>query len=472
MGGAATELHDENRHAYLQELENYSSSWPAGCMKASCPHPVLITQQHQDQVRNLHEALNLAIEDIIERWWTDKDAQFSRRMPLEPEEESLLQWMNSEEDLFPPYSNRQGSWRPDFLLEHDDTLGMEVFRICEINARFCWNGYMVAAFGQAGLSTFDIESRGLEDAMDPEKVLRGLMGLFNHDLPLHLLKGDEYGIDIFMAIEFAKERLGIEPQLITPDALRLVPDARERTGYKLCCLAQPNASTTLTAPSGETVEEIYQVGLEIHQREFRAFEPEMKRQITLRCFNDMRTILLAHDKRMLGLVREELPSLVSRNVLSPEQANWLEIGITPTILPGSTALNKFIASCNSSEYYKDDYILKPIRSGKGAGIIFGDEANQRDWTNKLETLRSAQIKSGMTSYVVQRKVHQPYYDIPMGPDGIPQRCHMVGTYHAVNGHFLGLGAWRCSPGRLCAVSTGATWVNSVVKKHDKCAGNH
>jgi hypothetical protein len=50
--------------------------------------------------------------------------------------------------------------------------GMEAFRICEINARFCWNGYMHAGFGQDSLSAFNIESRGLVHAVKAETVSR------------------------------------------------------------------------------------------------------------------------------------------------------------------------------------------------------------------------------------------------------------------------------------------------------------
>ncbi|OQD88118.1 hypothetical protein PENANT_c004G03270 [Penicillium antarcticum] len=433
------------------------------------PHPVLVTKQHQEQVKNLHVALNLAVEDIIERWIKDEDAQFTNRMPLEPEEEDLLRWMHSNRHLFRPYSERPGSWRPDFLVEHDDSTGAEVFRICEINARFCWNGYMNAAVGQEAYSAFGLESRGLEFATNPEGILDGVLNLFRHDLPLHLVKGEEYGIDIWPFMELMEHRIGVKPRLITPDTLRLLPDTTEKSGFKLCCLAQPDATSTLKTSSGDIVEEIHQMGLELHQRELNAFDQEMKRQISLRCFNDMRTILLAHDKRMLGIIREELGSLVSRDVLSTEQATDLERGITPTILPGSTAMEKFIASCKISEGFKDGYILKPIRGGKGAGILFGDELDNDDWLARLEPLREARMKAGKTLYVVQRQIRQPYYDILVGVKGKPERCHMVGTYHAVGGQFLGLGTWRCSPGRLCAVSDGATWVCSLVRAEEKPA---
>ncbi|KAJ5184506.1 hypothetical protein N7472_009346 [Penicillium cf. griseofulvum] len=337
---------------------------------------------------------------------------------------------------------------------------MEVFRICEINARFCWNGFMHGGFGQDSLSAFNIESRGLMHCVDAESILGGLFNLFDNKLPLHLVKGEERGIDIFMFIEFAKKRLGIKPRLISPEALRIIPDPSKDTGFKLCCLAQAGAVDTITTESGELVEEVHQVGLELHQREINALDPEIKRQISVRCFNDMRTILLAHDKRMLGLVREELETLVSRGIITRRQAECLDRGITPTILPGSAALDQFITACIASEVLQKEYILKPIRGGKGAGILFGDEVPYSTWLALLEEMRCPKLEAGKTLFVVQRKIDQPKYDVLLS-EGNPQRCHMVGTYHAVNGEYLGLGTWRCSPGRLCAVSDGATWICSV-----------
>ncbi|KGO76100.1 hypothetical protein PITC_006430 [Penicillium italicum] len=433
--GPDADISEKARNVYVSRLKEWSSSWPAG------------------------SALRLAIEDIIQRWWTDEEAQFPQRMPLEPGEEDLLRWIHSNPGLFPPWKERQGSWRPDFLVEIDEA-GMEAFHICEINARFCWNGFMLVSFGQDSLSAFNLESRGLKHAADTESILEGLFKLFDNRLPLHLVKGEERGIDIFMFIELAKKRLGIKPRLIAPDALRIIPDPSEETGFKLYCLAQANTVGTITTESGEVLEEVHQIGLELHQREINTFDPEMKRQISVRCFNDMRTILLAHDKRMLGIVREELESLVSRNIITPRQAERLHRGITPTVLPGSTALDEFITACKASETLQKDYILKPIRGGKGDGILFGDEATCSTWLALLEQLRCPKMEVGKTLFVVQRKINQPKYDVLLS-EGNPQRCHLVGTYHAANGEYLGLGIWRCSPGRLCAVSHGATWSCSV-----------
>ncbi|CAG8359023.1 unnamed protein product [Penicillium salamii] len=479
-----TDIVTKVRGTYISRLKECSSSWPAGSLGASCPQPILITARHHEELSELHQALNLAIEDIVERWWSDEQAQFPQRMPLEPGEEDLLRvshqipplrvrghsnmntddsfvwkWIYSNPSLFRPWNERQGSWRPDFLVEIDEA-GLEAFRICEINARFCFNGFMHGGFGQDSLSEFDLESRGLVHCVDGESIPRGLFKLYDNKLPLHLIKGEEHGIDIFMFVEFAKKRLGIKPRLITPETLRIIPDFSSDSGFKLYCLAQAGSTDTITTDSGELVEEVRQVGLELHQREINALDPEMRRQISVRCFNDMRTILLAHDKRMLGLVREELETLVYRKTITHKQAERLHRGITPTILPGSKALDQFIAACKAEEKLHRGYILKPIRGGKGAGILFGDKLASSDWLTLLEKMRSPKLERGKTLYVVQRQIDQPKYDVLL-TEGKSQRCHMVGTYHAVNGEYLGLGTWRCSPGRLCAVSDGATWICSV-----------
>jgi hypothetical protein len=211
---------------------------------------------------------------------------------------------------------------------------------------------------------------------------------------------------------------------------------------------------------GEVVEEIHRVGLELHQHELFALPPEMLRQISTRCFNDMRTVLLVHDKRMLGIVQQEAPSLVARGVLTPFQGEALIKGIADTILPGSHELNQLIQQCAGDDERRNEYLLKPIRGGKGAGIIFGDEISACEWRTILERLRDPSIGSGDTSYVVQRRVIPILYEVILNSS--QGRYPLIGTYHAVQGRLLGLGGWRSSPDRICAVSHGGSWISSVM----------
>lgn len=49
--------------------------------------------------------------------------------------------------------------------------GVETFRICEINARFSWNGYMMCALGQEALLDMGVCGGELSGGTDPKKVL-------------------------------------------------------------------------------------------------------------------------------------------------------------------------------------------------------------------------------------------------------------------------------------------------------------
>ncbi|KAB8237914.1 uncharacterized protein BDW43DRAFT_321106 [Aspergillus alliaceus] len=432
--------YDSKKATYLQDQEAIqesltrlcsANSWHKSSRAACSPRPVLVSAEHQRQWRELHEALVLAITDIVERWWADPAARFAERMPLEPEEEELLRWIDSQvPDSLPPYRECRGSWRPDFLVEEDSSgespVPVENFRISEINARFSFNGLMYAASGQQAFHEMGIcgGRNGLVGGTDPANMIDGLFNLFQPSLPLHLLKGAEAGIDIHMVVDFLQRHLGITPRFITPADLRLLPDPESKGGYKLCCVAERPESVNTTAPpspliyhGGEILEEIQQVGLELHQREFHALQPEMLRQISLRCFNDMRTILLVHDKRMLGIVKQELDSLVARNILSPAQAKTLDRGIPDTILPGSLELHQLIGHSKELPELKNEYLLKPIRSGKGDGIVFGEDLSSTEWVARLQQLRASQLSAGGGTCIIQRKVNQILYDVVLRPTG-------------------------------------------------------
>lgn len=255
----------------------------------------------------------------------------------------------------------------------------------------------------------------------------------------------------------------MDVKIIPPESLRLIP-ADAPGGYKLYCLSdQDTNQRSILNDSGERLEEVHQIGLELHQRELLSMSFEMLQQISLRCVNDLRTVFLVHDKRMLGLVREELDSLVSRNVISLCQAGILDRGLVPTIIPGSGAMEKFISSCQAGLLSKNSYLLKPVRSGKGKGILFGDHVTQEEWMSILQDLRNPHLRQGKTTYIVQKQIDQLRYDVILDEEAGVGNFPLIGTFHITNGTFLGIGIWRSGPDRICALSRGGSWMCSAIK---------
>jgi hypothetical protein len=112
------------------------------------PFNICITRDFARKVESVHRLLDRALVDIVERWYTDAQADFPARMPLEAHEEDLLRWIDTqssdddaEKRTIPRFGDRYGMWRTDFLIEK----GREAeVKICEINARIPYNGFFVA----------------------------------------------------------------------------------------------------------------------------------------------------------------------------------------------------------------------------------------------------------------------------------------------------------------------------------------
>lgn len=295
-----------------------------------------------------------------------------------------------------------------------------------------------------------------------------LFELFRIDAPLHILRDEEPGIDVHMLFQDLSSRFGVKARFVRPADLRLLPDPIDTGRKKLYCALKSNANGThnnLTASREEPVEEIIQLGMELLQHEMRELSTEMLRHISLVCFNDMRTILLVHDKRMLGIVRQELGPLVARKVITKAQAGILDKRIAETILPCSPQLERLFLQSRSCRELRHQYILKPVRGGRGIGIIFGDATTSDVWETILKRMRLPGMEPE-DSYVIQKRIIPRMYDMILDNAGNRVQYPLVGTYHVINGRLLGLGIWRSNNDRICAISSGGTWLCSVIRKEE------
>ncbi|KAL8942521.1 MAG: hypothetical protein Q9216_001622 [Gyalolechia sp. 2 TL-2023] len=426
------------REAYYNELQDklhlLSPVWPHAFDVKACPHPLIVPQSQLFRLEKVHQLLSSAVTNIVERWWSDEGAHFPDRMPLEPHEEEIPEWMSRLDDrVMPLYRNCQGSWRPDFLLDNRYSQGG--FQICEINSRFPFNGLLHTAFlQQAYLEMEDKTKRLARLAARPEDIIDGLFSLFDPSHPLHLLKREETGLDIHQLVEYIESVTGRRPSLITSSDLRLVPCAHSITGSSLSCVIGQDAN------GGEKLEVIHQVGLELHQHELAELPPAMLREIALRSFNDLRTVYLVHDKRMLGVVLEKLDSLVDRQRLfSSTEANFLRQHMARTIKPGSKKMEAILSLSKHDSDIRRDFFLKPIRGGKGQGFVFGTDTTADEWILQLESLQQPDLKAGQLKFVVQRRVVQPRFDLLLNGTAALQHNHIVSTFIAIQGRYLGLG---------------------------------
>lgn len=174
--------------------------------------------------------------------------------------------------------------------------------------------------------------------------------MFDINKPIHLLKSSELGLDIHLFEYYLRERCGIKVQFVRPEQLRLVPSTTWGSSDTLWCTISTDKGSSddkedskewrLISPEGEILEQVHQVALELHQSEMESLGQDMLKALAPLCVNDLRSIYLVHDKRMLGIVAQELESLVEKHVLTADEAEMLQNGIAQTILAGSSELKE------------------------------------------------------------------------------------------------------------------------------------
>lgn len=343
-----------------------------------------------------------------------------------------------------PFKGHQGNMRPDILVPVTGSETPE-FRVCEINARFPINLLYFHASSYEALTSC-AQHTPFELATNHITLFDGLLELFDKK-PVHFVR-EKAGIPsnspLFGLLE---KRTGVKPRIVSPSSLRLVPDATRRTGFILCCVwgADPEVKaqpSQLMNVNGELLEEVQQVGLQLFDYELFTLSTEMVRHIALCCTNDIRSVFIAHDKRILGIILQELDTLVKRQALSPSQAQILRKGIIPTILPGSTELKDIFNCSRNNPQTKDGFILKPVREARGSGIVLGKDLSVDQWESIITSLEHLSFQASETQYMLQPLLQLQSFNWFWDEERKVQKSRVVGTYYSVNGRFKGLGMWR------------------------------
>ncbi|KAH0613392.1 uncharacterized protein H6S33_009772 [Morchella sextelata] len=370
---------------------------------------------------------------IVNNWWTTP--RYQEAIPVTPKVERVLRAL----DIRRPYTD-VGCYRPDFLVpqKHDGPL-----QICEINSRFMFNSYLILLFTGEYFDNNASEEdlRRFQKQSTVQDIKSAFSHLFDATKPVTLLKAREPGWDVHFLPYICNTS-----RMVDPKSLRLVPCSSSPSGYTLA----------------DDIGIIEQVALELHQDELDAIDEQILLEIGARCHNDLRTVFFVHDKRILGLICQELDNLVASGALSGEQAAILRRGIAETHFPGTESFQKIV----NEPHNKDMWLIKPCLSAKGDGITFGKDVDQETWkalvNSKLEghhRLSAYQSKaSSQSHFVIQRYLHQRRFIFLMRPDNAgdpPQIVNWltVGGMMCLNNIFLKPG-WRTSPSEITNLTSG------------------
>ncbi|HYD68951.1 hypothetical protein [Azospirillum sp.] len=332
---------------------------------------LLLSGAYRDRMRRLTGLLDMALRAVVQRYFAD--ARIRAIYALPPELEHILR-------LAAPRPYRVGWYRPDLVFDRDGTA-----RICEIGARYPMNGWMVSR----------ALSKGHTDFWDD------LCALYPPGSTLALVHQREPSGEIDCLSDHV-QRLGVGFLALQPQEL----DVRDGRLHA----------------RGRVLDHLI---LQLDRSELLAFTPEVLAHLVEHgdYFNDVRTVILVHDKRVLAVLSD---AAIMRDAMPWDLYAELRPHLIPSTCVGSAAeAERFLQQ-------DGDWIAKQSSGGRGIGSLVRSRCSADDWA---ELIRRDWPRLMFQPYVDQLD----YVDADSG-----QPIHMVGMLLCRDAVCYGSGVFRGS----------------------------
>lgn len=348
--------------------------------------PVSLSPAYLARLALLGRLLDTALRGIVARYFDDPRIRAVYALP-EPLE-ALLRLAADR-----PY--RIGCTRPDFVY---DTDGQP--RLCEIGARYPLNGWMLSAAAA--------EAIGPGGGATPLPFLDDLCAAYRPGETVAMVHANEAGTEIFLFAKALRAR-GIGFLQARPAALNVI-------GGRL--------------HAGQV--RIDHAILEMDRSELPLIRAEALAWLIDRgaYLNDVRTLILVHDKRILALLWDEA---IMRDVLSEAD----RVALRAFLIPSFTISDP--AACDALLARGEDMIAKRSSGGRGVDALVRSDCPEAVWARRV---RDDWAHDMYQAYLPQRAFRAP---------GEARPIHLVGMQLCRDGTSYGAGVFRGSDAKVINV---------------------
>jgi len=347
--------------------------------------PVMVSPAYLTRLDRLNQLLDKALRAVVEHYFDDPRIRSVYALP-EPME-AILRLARGR-----PY--RVGWYRPDLVHDIDGKP-----KVCEIGARYPLNGWMVSdraaealAPHVAATGTGKVTGRGFIDA---------LCGRYCAGETVAMLHAGEAGTEIFLLAEVLRAR-GVGFLSVFPTEIEL-HDGGLRA-------------------AGRTVDHVI---LEMDRSELPLFpDGVLLHLIETGCyFNDVRTLILVHDKRVLAVLWDDA---IRQSLLPADEAQELRTFLIPSWTIADAD------GCDALLARGEDMIAKRSSGGRGIDALVRHECGEATWRARVERDWSKDVYQ---HYLPQRD---------FGAPGDACAIHLVGLQLCHNATSYGPGVFRGS----------------------------
>ncbi|MBM4459801.1 MAG: hypothetical protein FJ011_18905 [Chloroflexi bacterium] len=345
-------------------------------------HPMIVTQETNETMRFLQKAMYTSIRHFVENY----DA-YRHLMPVSEQVSAILSLCK---DV--PY--RPGTYRTDFLIDENKRI-----RLIEITCRFALNGFLRSGFFHLLADRF-IQEHPQVVKIDPYTAffdeLAAYFGAFSH---VCLLKDDKFNEGRYLKLLF------------------------QSAGYPVHVLELDDIPARL-----DLLEHAAVIGQLRHDELCALSLPVVERIIHSNLINDLRTVLLIHDKRFFAVLGNDD---FLHTALSKANAERFRAHLVPTW--GWHERRDLWAQARQ---HKEDWVIKPRALGMGIGVKAGCLTAEAEWQAVFSQADVEDLT--LQPYVPQARFH--------GWVGEEERRedYVVGTLLFFEDHYFGPGLFRAS----------------------------
>ncbi|CAF4233287.1 unnamed protein product, partial [Adineta steineri] len=286
------------------------------------PEYLTFSNDFYDYLQNQHESLQKILSLIVQQY--DQPTSLGEEIRQTFQFNSKVDQIIKQLNIYRP-NYQMNSYRPDLMFSEGNLFkinGKYSFqpKICEINARFPFNGYFLSA----ALCSTDCHNRYSQKS---SRIIETMIQTSKFDLTkrMFIVKSKEHGYDIHLFQQYWTKKSFQQYEI-----LNLSDQILE---YLIC-------------------------------------------NNEINYINDLRTIFLLHDKRLFSLLSNQpfLYSLLNDNQQKP----------ISQIIPKTFVINKIPNYLKDSIVHnKQDWCIKPNSGGKGENITIGVDVTSDEWSKQL-----------------------------------------------------------------------------------------
>ena len=397
-----------NTNAFISLMQKYFKKIPFNGKDTFLSRPMTLQSSYLEEYSKLSVLLNTILDAIVLNYF--KDERIRKIYQLDNELEDILRLA---EGL--PY--HVGMYRPDFVIDNDGQ-----HKICEIGCRYPINGWMLSYYLNLAVKEL-AQSVNSSWKYIPEQstFVYAILKDLDLDKTLFYISKPKEGIGTNDFFNLMKEQ-GLDVMEISVNELKF-KNQKLMVGQQVAT----------------------QFVIEMDREELKHLNPQILKGLIEAdiCINDVRSLILVHDKRVLNVLYNEE---IICDYISKESYDFLKSFLIPSYTLDTAQKREELITSTSN------WILKKNSGGKGIDAYVKNDCTPEVWESV--------IHNHWQSYMAQKYIEQEVFEIEC--NGEKQQINIVGLLLYYNEQSFGPGIFRGSSESIVNLTSGGYILPCVI----------